>query len=528
MINDIIHTCSKCGYSEYNIKLLKDHVSDCSGNLTLEKNCYSLLMEKLKYEMLKSSMYHNIIINNTNIKIENTFTDIGNIGIVDRNIDKNDKMNTISFYINDNQHLLNIDNTSKRVKKNVYRTMKSVSNNQSNNQHSNQHDGHTDIMSNDSYDICDDNNIDHTMHTINTNHTMHTINTNHTMHSVMHNKNDTDINVDNERSKNIEECFDKIKTCKPTMYTRILNDLKSIRMKYLDECNTMPEYTKYLISQVHDIETLLNDKKYSVKKIKQIIIKGLSSLETRLLSYPGYRDIQISGDDINIFEKFILKDVKARTCNNNIFDKTIITHVLSTFSCSLFTLDKLINMTIVSTNNLIYIDDKTKNIKNENDPYKYYFLTKKECDVKYWNMDARLEELTEYIITNGLPHMISLFRKIYYDVFGDNDFRQDYITKSVVMEFECEQLLINIFTICNKKIFNIFLRKYIKEKCVYSSTINDKFNTQHDDNSQRLRFKSMVDETDMIAISKKLFNDISIKDSIKFYESKNIPSYSFP
>ena len=43
-------------------------------------------------------------------------------------------------------------------------------------------------------------------------------------------------------------------------------------------------------------------------------------------------------------------------------------------------------------------------------------------------MDCRLENLIIELNRKILPYMISLFRKLYKDVFNDNEFRSNYTT----------------------------------------------------------------------------------------------------
>jgi hypothetical protein len=102
--------------------------------------------------------------------------------------------------------------------------------------------------------------------------------------------------------------------------------------------------------------------------------------------------------------------------------------------------------------NIIYLP-LPKN--TDDDPYSFYVLDKLSKEKRYWKMDCRLEDLSSNLIANLLPYMISMFRKLYRDVFGDNDFRKDYSSKCQITECDCEQLLQNIITVGQPKDFTI-------------------------------------------------------------------------
>ncbi len=79
-------------------------------------------------------------------------------------------------------------------------------------------------------------------------------------------------------------------------------------------------------------------------------------------------------------------------------------------------------------------------------------------------MDCRLEDLTNSISNNMIPYMIDNFRKMYKDVFGDNDYRVDYKKRCQLTDCDCEQLVKNIFTLADPKSASKLLCDLVREK----------------------------------------------------------------
>ena len=107
-------------------------------------------------------------------------------------------------------------------------------------------------------------------------------------------------------------------------------------------------------------------------------------------------------------------------------------------------------------------------------------------------------------------------------MFHDNLYRSDYKTANVITEYDCEQLLRNIYTMANQKQFCCFLRNIVKEKATYIPTENDKFNIYGDDNLQKKRFSSIKEKEisdDKIGLARLLFDGISIEEAVDFKDN---------
>ena len=112
-----------------------------------------------------------------------------------------------------------------------------------------------------------------------------------------------------------------------------------------------------------------------------------------------------------------------------------------------------------------------------------------------------------------------MFRKIYKDVFNDNEFRKDFLKRSQITECECEQLLQNIHLLSHPQEFSKQLRKWVKTISTFTPSENDKFNICSDDSLQRKRFADKED-IDMLDVIKQLFDGISSEDAVDFIRTR--------
>ena len=319
----------------------------------------------------------------------------------------------------------------------------------------------------------------------------------------------------NQIQQNIEIQYDKLKESR--IYTKILDEIKEKRWSIFSHVN-IEEYEKILITHVKKLEELFLNKKYAEKKIKQIIIKSLHALEARILYYDNYITTYIDTDEI---EKF--KDVMENNiCNNSEFipfDENKIYKHLFNYSIVLFPLFQLLEMCLFNKNkfnNVIYLPLPKSSIDN---PYSFYTLEKLHLDKRYWKMDCRLEDLSLSIVSNLLDYMVIIFRKIYNNVFGDNEYREKYNYTSQITECDLEQLIQNIIILSKPKQFCIRLQKLIIKNAKYIPTDNDNFNLYGDDCLQRKRF-SELDDLDGPDIYKRIFDNITIEKAVDLYRER--------
>lgn len=320
-----------------------------------------------------------------------------------------------------------------------------------------------------------------------------------------------------EARKNFNECFEKLKQSR--VYTKILEDLARKRMNIFARM-PLSDYQNLVSEHIRTIEDIFREKNYTDKKSIGIISKGLTSLESRLISYGNYTQSHLEIDEIEKLDK-VLDLGKQSSKQYTVYNSLTIFNCFYNYGVILFPIKKNLERYLFNSYdlwNIIYLP-LPKN--TDDDPYSFYVLERLSKEKRYWKMDCRLEDLSSNLIANLLPYMIGMFRKLYRDVFGDNDFRKDYNSKCQITECDCEQLLQNIITVGQPKDFYNIVRIIVKNKATYTPTENDKFNLYGDDSLQRKRFHDKED-IDLVDIIKQLFDDISSEEAVDFYRSRTI------
>lgn len=313
-----------------------------------------------------------------------------------------------------------------------------------------------------------------------------------------------------------DECFENIINSRAG-YTKILETIKKTRMNIIGSMS-YDDYKNLLISHNKVLTNIFETKNCVEKKIVQNISKSLSPLDMRILLYNGYTTVPLDMDDIQKFK--ICLEISVP--NHQVFapfNEEYIKH-FQNYSSAVFSLKDNIERCLFNRYgffNVIYLPLK-KSL--DNDPFSFYILNKVEKNTKYWIMDCRLEELTNKIITNIRPYYIELFRKLYYDVFHDNEYRLNYSTTTTITENDCEQLIQNIFILSNPKKFCKYLRDIVKNKATYQATSYDKFNLSNDDFLQKKRFEK--NDFDVVETVKLLFDNITSEECVDLYREKNI------
>ena len=317
-------------------------------------------------------------------------------------------------------------------------------------------------------------------------------------------------------SESLEKLFDTI--TKTRVYTVSLSSMQKLRKKLLGKL-TLEEYKNLIINHIQRLETIFAQRNYTHKKINTIVSSSLTPLDMRLASYEGYTNINIDVDEVQKFGlalEILIQHQKIFVC----YEKIIFYNNIKNYGLALFELRDCVERCLINRygfQNIIYLP-KTKSTKK--DPYSFYTLDN-VIDTRCWKMECRLEDFSHDLIDNVLPYCINLFRKIYKDVFEDNVYRSDYMTKSQIMEFDCEQLIQNIILLAKPITLCKILQELIISKSTFTPTESDKFNLHGDDKFQQKRFETSVDsDEDIYQIIKRLFDGISNDDSLKLICSK--------
>ena len=330
--------------------------------------------------------------------------------------------------------------------------------------------------------------------------------------------NETDGLTLSDANKIFEECFRDIEKSK--VYSKILERIRNTRLQ-INGINT-DEYSLLIKEHIDRLTKLFQDKGLSDKIVMKNIATSLSSLEIRLvLYYPLYINTELIIDELTKYKKCIIYTLnfpkKYVPFNYDEIFKTFFNH--GTLLCTLRECIERNFDNIYGYNNIVYIQMPKS---TDNDPFSFYHLKKIENKKRYWNMDCRLEDLSNKFIDNVRPYLLDMFRKIYFDVFSDNDYRHNFLSKMSKVELDVKQIIQNICLLCNPKKFNKFLRNIIKDKATYKVTTNDIKNLSADDSSQRRRYENDRENIDPVESMKLLFDNISSEDAVDYYRSVNV------
>lgn len=318
-----------------------------------------------------------------------------------------------------------------------------------------------------------------------------------------------------EITDEIDELMGKIENSR--VYTYNLNAIKQKRNKLLGKLN-LGEYVKLIEKHTNRLTTIFKDKNKSHKDIIKNISKSMSPLDMRLIFYSGYTNSTIEVDDVQRFGMAL--DILTEHKKHFVpYDKFELFGNIKNYGLALFELRDCIERSIFNRygfHNVIYAP-KSKS----SDPYSFYTLEKISGENRCWKMECRLEDFTIDFIDHTLQFCVSLFRKIYRDVFNDNTYRSDYMGKSQVTEFDCEQLIQNIIALSRPMELCRVFQEIVVSKCTFTPTETDKFNLYGDDRLQQKRFAKTKDSPeDSERIVKMLFDGISTEDAREILSSR--------
>jgi hypothetical protein len=322
-----------------------------------------------------------------------------------------------------------------------------------------------------------------------------------------------------EANKEFEKCLSCIKDTR--VYTKSLQKMKKTRSRLLSAMS-LENYCVIVKSHVQSFKEIFQSKKYSARKIINITTKGLTSLEMRLIYFGEYTTSHLEVENMESFDKSLTSSIS--------FPKHFSPFVHSEFyqkfhnyGSVLFSVKHNIKRYLLNKYefwNVIYLPLPQS---TDTDPYSFYTFEKFNKGLRCWKMDCRLDELSQGFQSTMKEYFISIFRKLYCDVFHDNVYRKDYKNKSQVTEYDCEQLLHNIFFINNLYDFTKTMQSIVIENCNYKPTLKDRFDIRADDTLQRRKFTSSSKKTpDVVDIIKRLFDGISSENAVDLYRDISI------
>ena len=305
----------------------------------------------------------------------------------------------------------------------------------------------------------------------------------------------------------IDSIFVEIKENR--LYTKFLLAIRNIRCNLLGKISVQ-KYKEMLLTHNQKLISIFEQKQqHAPKQITKNISKSLTPLDARLIDYGDYVNSPLEIDDINR----LVTALKVTTVHDKKFVPFNMTGLC----------DKILNYSLAFQPWIDCVSDTAFNLYNfhnfiylplpkslDNDPYSFYTLEKIEKDKRCWNMECRLENFSHDLVEIIRNYCIHLFKKLYYKVFQDNQYRSDYKSHSQITELDCEQLLQNIISLSQPFNSCLSLRKLIKEKATFSASEKDKFNIRSDDALQKKQFRKMKYDPKLVQDSIKiLFDGIS-------------------
>jgi hypothetical protein len=340
---------------------------------------------------------------------------------------------------------------------------------------------------------------------------------------------------------NIKDCENEINNVfvnikEGRKYTKNLEYIKTIRCKMLGWMD-IEEYKNMILQQIDHITNIFTEKSMEKKKITLIIFEHFTGLELRLARYKSYTKTCIDPEDIYRL-KLSLEVCTPFPKEYKPFERSF--ERFKNYNLVLFTLEKCVECYLINRygfNNLVYIDIKTKkenerfhseavhraeqisqrgSIDKKSDFFGFYYLEKIEKGIRYWKMDSRLENISEEFSETLLPFCISLYKKIYIDIFGDNYYRPDISDMSPIANGEMEQLLENILILSNQDSCRDLLQRIIRTSATHSPTMNDKINLRVPDKTQIERFSEQRKEYNEDNVIYNLYNKITKKEVDEF------------
>lgn len=297
-----------------------------------------------------------------------------------------------------------------------------------------------------------------------------------------------------------------------------LQEICSLRGRLLGKLN-IKDYTKLVDTHIVRIQTLLSQKTKDYKKIKESLNIALSPLDQRLSFYEGYYNTMITHDDVEKLSACLEANITYAAPTRFIpFSYEENVTKLCNYSLSVFNLKSCMKRVIYNPygfSNVVYLPLESS---TPEDPYSFYILNKLENGKRFWKMEVRLDNFCTVFENNLRSYCISLFRKIYKDVFGDNIYRENYQEKAIIFEKDCEQLLENIFLTCKHKQFCNEIRELVVNFSTLNPTDLDKFDFTADDRINKRQFNQISSESERdnaFLCMAQIFDQISRENSEK-------------
>ena len=301
------------------------------------------------------------------------------------------------------------------------------------------------------------------------------------------------------RSYTKHDCHDLV--LNPEDYKQKIQTMLKDRTSKLSE-KTVLEYMNILQNDYANIQQFL--KNQNQIQYKKTINTAFNTIEIKLLEIGQFYNIPTRIEDIKWWSNSLNRQYQKNQLTP--FIKTNFLENLMNISLCFFPIQEIIRQQLINKNgfnNIIFVRLNEVN-------YSFYYLDKIVDGKKYWKMDCRMEELINDIVDNLLFYCCKMFRKYYECVFGDNDYRKNFIEINNFTECELNQLLQNIMFLASMpKIYN-YVQNMIIEHATHTPTSTDKFNLKSDDKIQLKKIENLLNQdwkSKVINIVRDLFDN---------------------
>ena len=278
------------------------------------------------------------------------------------------------------------------------------------------------------------------------------------------------------------------------------------------------EYTNMINEHILLFKTIFIEKALPERKIIGLLTKFLTPIEFHLTQSEGFEKQHIDIDDIEKLKVWIKLSVNYpktfRCFEHSHFHTFFINYNLAFFDIKYIFEVYLSNP--YGFKNIIYVhQDSGEDALG----FSYYVLDRVDGQKRFWKMICRLETIADELNSGIRNYVIPMFRKIYKICIGHNNYVDDYRTRSNVLEFDCEQLLQNLFLSLEEIRFNQLFRQVVKTTSSYIATNNDKFDFIQDDKEQVINFKNYkTTDEEICSVVQQLFDsDMEHSKAMDFY-----------
>ena len=315
----------------------------------------------------------------------------------------------------------------------------------------------------------------------------------------------------------IKKAFEALKESKT--YTNILVGIKQHRTFFMT-IMSLYEYTTLITEHILHFKNIFIERLFPEKKINALLSKFLTPLDFRLTCSDGFEKQHIDVEEIDKLKmclKLSMNYPKAYRC----FEHSHFYNFFINYSLAFLDISSILEIYVSNPygyKNIIYVQsDET----DDSLGFSFYVLDRVDGPKRYWKMDCRLEHLVDELILGIRQFVITNFRKIYKICVGHNEYVEDYKTKSEILEFDCEQLLKNLFLSTNNLRFNEKVRTAVRNTSTHVATNNDKFDFIQDDKEQLANFRQYrMEDDEIVKLIQELFDNIDSGKALEFYQNK--------